>query len=219
VRVLGCLPNLVGTECQNWRGVGTDVEWPMVSSTGMRASPFDWIDERLRPRVFWALTALVVGLSHGLGVLGMPLFSEAAPLGIVSFELAGNAEAAAEIMLSWSVEARDRALFIQGFDSLYLIAYPAWLGLGCTQVARRLGEGVGCFGLTLSWLVLLAGLFDVFENYALTKMLFDGASDGLARLAWACAYPKFGLVALAFLYMVAGGVWGALRNRGVRSEG
>ena len=71
--------------------------------------------------------------------------------------------------------------------------------------------------------MLLAGLFDVFENYALTKMLFDGASDGLARLAWASACLKFGLVALAFLYMTAGGMWVALRDRGgarrVRSEG
>jgi len=180
----------------------------------MRKSPFDWIEEEARPRVFWVLTALMVGLSHVLGVLSMPLYSEAAPLGIVSFELARSGETAAEIILSWSVEARDRALFILGFDFLYVFAYPAWLGLGCTQVARRLGGWAGRFGSKLVWLVLLAGFFDIFENYALIRMLFDGASDGLAQLAWACACPKFGIVALAFLYMTVGGVWVALRDRG-----
>ena len=33
----------------------------------LRRTPFDWIDEGVQPRIFWILTALVVGLSLVLG--------------------------------------------------------------------------------------------------------------------------------------------------------
>ena len=185
---------------------------PFVSIQ-LRRTPFDWIDEGARPRIFWILTALVVGLSLVLGVLGEPLYSEAAPLGIVSLELARNAETAGEILRSWSVEARESALFLQGLDSLYLFAYPAWLGLGCTLVARRQGGALRRLGVAIAWLVLAAGLLDAVENYALAQILFHGASDGWTKLAWASACPKFGLIALAFLYLLPGGAWMALRGR------
>ena len=56
-------------------------------------SPFAWISERAQPRLLATLTLLVVGLSLWLSSVGQALVTDAAPLGIVSYEFAGQLEA------------------------------------------------------------------------------------------------------------------------------
>ncbi len=52
--------------------------------------------------------------------------------------------------------------------------------------------------------MLVAGALDALENLALIQILLSGASEGWARLAWACAGPKFALVLLAAAYLLLG---------------
>lgn len=164
------------------------------------AHPFAWVSERAQPRLLVTLAVLLVASTTLLVVATPDLVTDAAPAGIISFELAGSEERARAILASWPPHAREQAMFCQGVDSLYLFLYPAFLSLACVRLAKRSRPRLAAVGLALSWAVLAAGVFDAVENFALVQMLFGGAREGWARLALAAAVPKFALTALAALY-------------------
>lgn len=169
--------------------------------------PFAWLSDRAQSLAFTVLLLVMLVLFTFLMVLGEPMRTDAAPQGIVSFELARTGDRAGEILDSWPQSVRNMALLQTGIDYLFLVVYPALLSLGCVLVARRLREraaGLSRLGVVLAWLVLLAGVLDAIENVALIRMLLSGPSDAMAGLAWACAVPKFALVAIAALYAVGG---------------
>jgi hypothetical protein len=174
-------------------------------------SPFDWLSPSRRPAVFAALGVVLLALSALLGALGAPLVTPAAPLGIVSFELAGSAEAAARILDSWPPPERERAALVLWIDFLYLVVYPAWLSLACLFIARRHAGFTARLGESLAWLALAAAPLDLLENLALLRLLAGPTSDAAAALARSAALPKFGLVFTASLYILGAG--GALLGR------
>jgi hypothetical protein len=49
-----------------------------------------------------------------------------------------------------------------------------------------------------------AGLLDAIENVALLRMLHGGVAQPWPRIARLCAIPKFAIVALGMLYVLAG---------------
>lgn len=53
-----------------------------------------------------------------------------------------------------------------------------------------------------SWVVLLTGLFDAVENYALLDMIEHGASETMAKTAGGFAGAKFVLLFLALVYIL-----------------
>ena len=155
-------------------------------------------------RVFLLLTVFLVGTSAALMSIGAALISEAAPWGVVSFELSGDAAFAARILASWSPAAREHAMLSLGLDYLYLVVYPLWFALAATRLARR---QIGLFaklGALVAGGSLLSGVFDAFENYGLVRMLTSGPTETWARVATACAAAKFSLLSLATLYLVGG---------------
>lgn len=178
--------------------------------------PFTWLSERAQRHALVILLLLTFALTTFLAVLGAPLRSPEAPRGIVSFELAGSAQAAQAILDSWSPGVREIAMLHLGLDYLYLVAYPALLALACARVARRLegrAPGWSRAGALLSWAVLAAGPLDAVENAALIQVLASGADDASAGLARACALPKFGLVFAALAYSLLGLARSALLRR------
>jgi hypothetical protein len=182
------------------------------------ANPFAWISDRAQPRVLLALTVLTLGLSLWLSALGLALNSPAAPRGIVSFEFAADFDGAAAILASWSAEAREAAMLIQGIDCLYLLAYPAWFSLAAARLAASLGGAIGTVGVGVAWAVLVAAPLDAIENHALVQQLVDGPSQQLAQLAFWCAAPKFALVGAGASYLlVAGAAW-LVRSLGSRAR-
>ena len=60
----------------------------------MPKSPFAWVRESAQPALLLILTVLVAGLAVRLAFLDRELKTSEAPLGIVSYELAGSAERA-----------------------------------------------------------------------------------------------------------------------------
>ncbi len=174
----------------------------------MRAAhPFARLSDTAQRRAFSVLLLAVLALTTFLVVLGAPLRTPAAPRGIVSFELAGSAAAAAAILASWSPATRQLALLHLWLDYLYLLAYPAFLSLACGRLAGRLSQarpGLARLGSGLAYAVPIAGLLDAIENAALIRILGAGPSDALARVAWVCAVAKFALVAGALAYLIAG---------------
>lgn len=179
------------------------------------AGPFRWIVPAMRPAALLVLIVLTTALSIWLTVLGAPLATEAAPDGIVSFELARSAEASARVLASWDAPAREAAMLVQGVDFLFLLAYPAFFSLAAVQLGRRLGVPWQRLGVRLAWAVWLAAPLDAIENLALIRQLERGASEGAALFAWACALPKFALVCLLAGFVLAGLLalgWRATRN-------
>jgi hypothetical protein len=160
--------------------------------------PFAWIPAPLRRRAFAAATALSLATMAGLGVTGAALQTEAAPQGIVSFELAGTLAAAERILAAWDASARTRAGLNLGADYLFLVAYASAIGLACALAAdalRARAPRAAALGDALAWGQLAAAGLDAVENAALIGLLLGARSAALPALAAACAVPKFALVA------------------------
>ena len=176
----------------------------------MARNPFGWVTERARPRLLAGLTFLLVVLTVWLAFLGRELVTPEAPLGIVSYELAGHFDGSASILRSWSTEAKAAAMLTLGLDFLYLLVYPACLALAAVLLGTRLGGGWHRAGWGVSWVALAAAPLDAVENLALIQQLVHGPSAVYAPLAWGCAVPKFASVVIAGAFLAFAGSVGLL---------
>ncbi len=178
--------------------------------------PFAWLPAPLRRRAFATATALALATMAGLGASGAPLRTEAAPQGIVSFELAGGLAAAERILASWDARARTQAGLNLRADYLFLFAYASAIGLACALVGdalRARAPRAAALGAALAWGQLAAAALDAVENAALIALLLGARSAALPGLAAACAVPKFALVTAGLGYATAGGLAAARRGR------
>jgi hypothetical protein len=153
--------------------------------------------------VFLAASIIVFALFR---VLNAPLITVAAPSGIVSFELARAAQPAQAMIDSWDANARLFAAFGLGFDYLFMLTYASAIAIGALLAA---GRHSGWFNALGQWIVsgaVIAAICDAIENLGLAIMLFNGASDPWALIAWACAMIKFALIAIGILYGVIGAI-------------
>jgi hypothetical protein len=143
------------------------------------------------------------GLMLVLTLQGMPLRSRAAPLGVVSFELAWTQDRAEQILESWRGLERtaERQLLI---DFGFLIVYPILLSLGCAMLSETAAKPLPAAGVCISWAVLAAGPLDALENIALLQILRHEATAALAQTAAGCASLKFLAVFSALGYIALG---------------
>jgi len=181
--------------------------------------PFVWIQEPSRKAAFWAFAGLAVLAMIALQLTGAPLKTDASPAGIVSYELAGTSENAAAILESWDSNARVHAGLNLGLDYLFIAAYVSAIGLGCVLVGKLLGRRVGWLerlGGYLAWAVVLAGVLDFVENYALIRLLLGSRAAWLAPAARWCAIPKFLIVLMGLLYVMPGAIIYLVTAKGPR---
>ena len=182
--------------------------------------PFEWLSPSARKRAFFAVTALTFVLMPVMASFDKPLRTEAAPRGIVSFELAKTESQAAAILSSWNGAARVSAGLSLGVDYLFLLAYSSSIALGCVLLgglAKNRGTILAALAAPLAWMQLLAALLDAVENYALIRLLLGEGGGSWPALAWGCAVPKFIAVALGLLTLIVGGAVSALRRGGGES--
>jgi hypothetical protein len=168
--------------------------------------PFGRLSPAARSRALVALGIGVVVLGLALDWIGRPLRTPAAPTAMISFELARTPSAAAEIVASWQAVpgALDAARTSLWLDYVFLLAYPVWLALVCSAVARHSRARTAAFGAACAWTVLAAAPLDAVENWALLHALADPSAPW-PRVAWLCAVPKFALVMLALGYVAFAG--------------
>lgn len=165
--------------------------------------PFASLSPRALLRLFWVVFAATVAVMTVMQMIGRPLQTPAAPLGIISFEFAGAAANAQAMVDSWDALARIHAGFSLGFDYLFMPLYSTAIGLACLwggRVLGRRGWRLAALGGWLAWGLWLAALCDAFENFALWRLLTAPAAAPWPALAWWMAAIKFGLILLGFLY-------------------
>jgi len=180
--------------------------------------PFTWMDIQAQKIAFWLFLILALLLMVIQQVLGNPLMTEAAPSGIVSFELAGSLSNAREMLESWGPTGRVYAGLSLGTDYLFLIIYSIAISLGCVLISRRFLRRSGLLsavGVILAWAIFGAALFDSVENYALIQTLLGAEQSLWPVLARICAMPKFLIVGLGLLYILLGAItWLAAKAKG-----
>lgn len=169
--------------------------------------PFQKIPANRRKPVFVTFLVLTLVVMQVLSTVDEPLKTDAAPQGIISYELAGSVSCAQKILHSWDASAQAHAGFSLGFDYVYLLAYSTAIGLACVWLADALPgrwRRLALLGSWLAWGQWLAALLDAVENAALLTMLFGSVESPWPQVARWCAVPKFALVALGLLYVVLG---------------
>jgi hypothetical protein len=181
--------------------------------------PLRYLSPGARKRIFWALASLSVAMMVIFQVLDAPLQTPAAPMGIVSLELAGSVPAVQEILASWDVPAQLHATLGLGLDYLFMPIYSTAIGLGCiwaADILHRRGWLLSRLGQVLAWALWLAALCDATENIALTTIMFGTVEVPWPQVSATCATVKFALIAagLAYaLYGLAGGISESRRGR------
>lgn len=159
-----------------------------------------------------ALPPLIVAtlaLTAVLQAVGRPLQTAAAPLGIVSFELAGTTAAAQAMLASWDANAQLHAAFSLGLDYLYMPLYAVTIALACVRTAAtslRSPQAVAVLGALLAWGLGLAALLDAVENAVLWQVLQGEAAAAWPVTARWCAIVKFVLVGAGVFYAGVGAV-------------
>ena len=171
--------------------------------------PFNWLSTSGQKRAFVVLLALTLAVMVSLNALGGPLNTEVAPLGIVSFELAGELALAQSMVESWGQTGQVYAGLNLGLDYLFLAAYSSSIALGCVLVARSLsrrGAFLSSVGVLLAWAQFGAALLDAVENYALIRVLLGSQQASWPAVARWCAIPKFLIVAAGLVYVGVGAI-------------
>ena len=164
----------------------------------------DILNKKTGIKLFWILFCFTALTIVGMQITGNPLKTDAAPAGIVTFELIGTLEGSQLIINSWQNKKMTYAGINMGLDFLFLSLYSITIALSCLLVSVRLPEHwkfFKRFGFLMALAVIIAALFDIVENIALIKLLLGSANKLLPVVAKWCAIPKFSIVSVAILYV------------------
>jgi len=167
----------------------------------------DFLNQKISVKIFWVLFCLTLITIIGMQITGRPLKTDAAPSGIVTFELIGTLEGGQAIVNSWQNGKIIYAGINMGLDFLFLSLYSITIALACLLISKRLPDSWNLyknFGLYLAVAVIIAGLLDIFENIALINILLGSENELLPLLAKWCAIPKFLIVIVAIFYVISG---------------
>jgi hypothetical protein len=180
--------------------------------------PLNFVPANSRKRLFFTFLSLTLLLFAVFRVLDQPLHTDAAPNGIVSFELAGNPQVARLITDSWkqanlslsAVAGQPNpdivnvpflfAAFGLGMDYLFMPLYALALAFGTLLAAHRHDGWVRSLGAVAGHAAFVAAIFDAVENYALLRILLGEIQSGYPAIAAFCAIIKFGLILFGVLY-------------------
>ena len=176
--------------------------------------PLQFVPLSYRKQFFFTFLFLTLVLFAVFRLLDQPLRTDAAPNGIVSFELAGNTLTARAITDSWKqlsllLSATGQpnpdiinvaylfAAFGLGLDYLFMPIYALALGFATLLVTQKHAGW-------LHSLAVVAALFDAVENYALFQILLGRGEFSYPEIAAFCATIKFSLLIFGILIVLLG---------------
>jgi hypothetical protein len=158
------------------------------------------------------LGILLVFTSALMRLLDVPLQGEAAPLGIVSFELAGTPYRALAILLEWDAkEALGHARLSLIVDFAYLLVYGLFFATLAAWIGNKMSEAK--WSSLAAWAATLAAVCDAIENsFLLYQVGRFTTKTPWPQLAASFAMIKFALLLAAAAYCLLAGL-GLLRRR------
>jgi hypothetical protein len=171
--------------------------------------PFKNITGPVRKRALILFFILTIVLLTAMNWLDAGLKTEAAPSGIISFELADSLEHSRRITASWGPDGKVRAALSLGLDYFFLVAYALFIALACSQIAKALqanSPNFAAVGYLLAWAQFPAAALDAFENAALIHLLLGSSLPPLPLVARWCALIKFSLVGAGLIYIIGTGL-------------
>jgi hypothetical protein len=174
----------------------------MYSKDAPMKHPFQAISQQALVPIVIAFIAATLALMVSLRVLDEPLKTEAAPQGIISYELAGNTSASLAVLESWDQPAKLYAAFSIGLDFLFLVTYSSAIALACIWATGLMPGSLTGLGVALAWGQWVAAMFDGLENTALFIMLTQGPSSPWPQIAQIAAIIKFTIILLGLLYVL-----------------
>jgi hypothetical protein len=169
--------------------------------------PLEYATPVAQKRWFMLLCIATILVMVALNIVDIPLKTAVAPMGIVSFELAGELTTAQAMVRSWNHNAQIYAGFSLGFDYLFMVLYSTTIALACVMAVRRFNlrwRMVALVGSILAWGQWVAAILDGVENYALFVLLLGSKNPLWPEVAWWCAIVKFSLVMLGIGYSLMG---------------
>src|SRR5688572_15041526 len=130
------------------------------------------------------------------------------PKNIVQFEFAKTVSTANEIISNWGTEGIALAKTSIYLDFVFIALYCSAIMLG-SRVAALFSRKTMLIkiGLVLSYLIWVAGLCDVVENFAMLKTL-EGVNQQTLSVAFYFAAIKFSIVLMALLLILTSTVIG-----------
>jgi hypothetical protein len=179
-----------------------------------RGHPLSRMSSGTRSKTFWVLLAATIAWTILLALIDGPVQTDAAPIGMVSFELARSSESAQAMLDSWNHHAQLHLALSLGLDYVYLLLYSSTIAVACLWVvdvpaskARGVMGSMIPVGNTMAWMAWGAALLDAVENYALFKVLLTGPSAPWPALAFGFALVKFIVLAVTISFVVSMAVY------------
>lgn len=192
--------------------------------------PLESVPREYRAWLFFAFLLLTVILFAVFRILDQPLRTDAAPNGIVSFELARTPQQARTIVDVWDgrttiyTEGENSnaittppgepfvynelpiiyAAFGLGIDYLFMPAYSLALAFGILLAMQKHTGWIKSMGAVAGYGVFAAALFDAVENLALLQVLSGAYESSYPAIAAFCASIKFGLLIFGLVVAIIG---------------
>jgi len=134
-----------------------------------------------------------------------------------ALELAPNTDAAGIIIGYWkAIDSNlNLAHLLQHWDNYFILCYSTSLALACLIIADWLYASeprANFHGKLLASLMLVAGILDYVENYAINKMLDVGVETRWVKMSFWSASIKFALIGTGFIYIISGVFIGVVRS-------
>ncbi|HKA21541.1 MAG TPA: oxygenase MpaB family protein [Blastocatellia bacterium] len=167
--------------------------------------PFGKLDSDRRRRLILGLLISTGLLFAAAAASTNSLINDAAPWGLLSFELGGSVEATIAVVNSWHDGHRIRAGFALGFDFLFMVSLTNLLALASVQAASRLrtpNSALAKMGSVLAWGQWLAGVLWISQNLLLVTMLTGPVTSPRPEIVYWCGAIKFSLLGLALVYVL-----------------
>ncbi len=172
-------------------------------------SPYNNTTSDFRKKMLYWSGVITLIITIIFNVLDQSLVTpgEEVPDGMVAFELTNNIHDARIMVDMWGEKGRLVAAFSLGLDYLYLIAYALFFGIIAFEIGKKLTGRSALLakpGYWLSWLMILAAVYDAIENFALIRILTGCQYSLWATTAYYFATMKFAIVIVTFVYIFLG---------------
>ncbi len=167
----------------------------------------NWLTKLSTKKALLVSFGFTIILAILLNYFDSSLKTDAAPNGIISYELAQYFEKSQSILASWDGIAKMSAALSLGIDFIFLIAYSILLAGLCYLIAQKLksrNKFLHKLGVLLAKLQFVAALFDSIENIVLIKLLLGSPYKIYSTIAFYFATFKFAIITIGLIYIITG---------------